>query len=121
VALATTPYSEFHERIPGFQGNVLWSQQPLDGSTAVAFSPPTPEPALRHAVRAEELKVAGVDWTNPLANETENTRAGLAAELLANTGAASTGARVQAFIERDGGCRATFDDCRHKPGVSGQG
>ena len=66
------------------------------------------EPSLRHYVRAKELKAAGMDWTAVLAAEDENPRARLAAELLASPAYASTAARVKAFVEQRGGCRATF-------------
>jgi hypothetical protein len=66
------------------------------------------EPSLRHYVRAKELKAAQMDWTEVLASEAENPRARLAAELLASTTYGSTAARVQAFVEQGGGCRATF-------------
>ena len=66
------------------------------------------EPSLRHYVRAKELKAAGMDWTEVLAEEVENRRARLAAELLASTAYDSTAARVKAFVEQQGGCRATF-------------
>ena len=35
------------------------------------------EPSLRHYVRAKELKAAGMDWTEVLAEEDENRRARL--------------------------------------------
>jgi hypothetical protein len=66
------------------------------------------EPSFRHYVRARELKAAGMDWTEVLAAEDENRRARLVAELLASVAYKGTAARVQAFIERVGGCRATF-------------
>jgi hypothetical protein len=34
------------------------------------------EPSLRHYMRARELKAAGMDWTEVLAAEAENPRAG---------------------------------------------
>jgi hypothetical protein len=71
------------------------------------------EPSLRHYVRAKELKAAGMDWTEVLAAEAENPRARLAAELLASDVYGSTGARVQAFVAKGGGCRATFFNYRH--------
>jgi hypothetical protein len=74
------------------------------------------EPSLRHYVRAKELKAAGMDWTDVLAIEDENPRARLAAELLASDAYGSTGARVQAFVEQGGGCRATFFNYRRKLG-----
>jgi hypothetical protein len=70
------------------------------------------EPSLRHYVRAKELKAAGMDWTEVLAAEAENRRARLAAELLASTTYGSTAARVRAFVEQGGGCRATFFNYR---------
>ena len=72
------------------------------------------EPSLRHYVRARELKAARMDWTEVLAVETENPRARLAAELLASNAYGSTAARVQAFVERGGGCRATFFNHQRK-------
>ncbi len=74
------------------------------------------EPSLRHYVRARELKAAGMDWTDVLAVESENRRARLAAELLASAAYASTAARVQAFVDQGGGCRATFFNYRRKLG-----
>ena len=65
-------------------------------------------------MRARELKAAGMDWTVVLADETENPRARLAAELLASPEHGTTAERVQAFIERGGGCRATFFNYRHR-------
>src|SRR5947209_8392246 len=73
------------------------------------------EPSLRHYVRARELKAAKMDWTEVLASEAENPRARLAAELLASATYASTAARVQAFVEQGGGCRATFYNYRRRP------
>jgi hypothetical protein len=77
------------------------------------------EPSLRHYVRARELKAAGMDWTAVLAAEDENKRARLAAELLESTEYDSTGARVQAFVQRGGGCRATFFNCPARGRVPG--
>ena len=72
------------------------------------------EPSLRQYVRARELKAAGMDWTDVLAVEAENRRARLAAELLASPAHGSTAARVKAFVEQGGGCRATFFNYRRK-------
>src|SRR3954451_22269091 len=72
------------------------------------------EPSLRHYVRAKELKAAGMDWTDVLAVEDENRRARLAAELLASAAFDSTTARVKAFVEQGGGCRATFFNYRRR-------
>ena len=79
------------------------------------------EPSLRHYVRARELKAAGMDWTEVLAAEAENKRARLAAELLASDAYASTAERVKAFVERGGGCRATFFNYRRKLASGGEG
>jgi hypothetical protein len=65
-------------------------------------------------VRAKELKAAGMDWTQVLAAEDENQRARLAAELLRSVAYESTAARVKAFVEQGGGCRATFFNYRRK-------
>ncbi|MGZ6045521.1 MAG: hypothetical protein ACXWNW_13410, partial [Isosphaeraceae bacterium] len=70
------------------------------------------EPSLRHYVRAKELKAAGMDWTEVLAAEEENPRSRLVTELLASPAYDSTAARVKAFVERQGGCRATFFNYR---------
>jgi hypothetical protein len=70
------------------------------------------EPSLRHYVRARELKAAGMDWTDVLAEEVENRRARLAAELLASPAYVGTAARVKAFVAQGGGCRATFFNYR---------
>jgi CubicO group peptidase (beta-lactamase class C family) len=72
------------------------------------------EPSLRNYVRAKELKAAGMDWTAVLAAEDENKRARLVAELLESNEYATTAARVQAFVQRGGGCRATFFNHRRR-------
>ena len=72
------------------------------------------EPSMRHYVRARELKAAGMDWTDVLAAESENPRARLAAELLSSAAHASTAERARAFVERGGGCRATFFNYRRQ-------
>ncbi len=72
------------------------------------------EPSLRHCVRARELKAAGMDWTAVLAAEDENKRARIAAEILESTEYVSTAARVEAFIAKGGGCRATFFNYQRK-------
>jgi hypothetical protein len=72
------------------------------------------EPSLRLYVRAKQLKAAKMDWTEVLASDVENRRARLAAELLASATYASTAARVQAFVEQGGGCRATFFNIRRR-------
>jgi hypothetical protein len=72
------------------------------------------EPSLRHYVRAKELKAAGMDWTTVIADETDNPRARLAAALLADCAYSTTAARVQAFVEQGGGCRATFFNYRRR-------
>ena len=49
-----------------------------------------------------------MDWTEVLAAEEENPRSRLVTEILASPTYDSTAARVKAFVERQGGCRATF-------------
>jgi len=74
------------------------------------------EPSLRHYVRAKELKAAGMDWTEVLAAEEENPRARLVTEILASPAYDSTAARVAAFVQQGGGCRATFFNYRRSAG-----
>ena len=74
------------------------------------------EPSLRHYVRAKELKAAGMDWTEVLAAEEENPRSRLVTEILASPAYDSTAARVKAFVERQGGCRATFFNYQRRLG-----
>lgn len=66
------------------------------------------EPSLRLYVRARELKAAGMDWTEVLALNAENPRARLAAEILGSSSFQRTSHRVEAFVRRGGGCRATY-------------
>ncbi len=75
-------------------------------------------PSLRHYVRARELKAAGMDWTEILAEGDDNRRARLAAELLASAAYDSIEARAQAFVKQGGGCRATFYNYRRNLGGS---
>jgi hypothetical protein len=79
------------------------------------------EPSLRHYVRAKELKAAGMDWTAVLVAEEENPRARLVTEILANPTYDSTAARVQAFVQQGGGCRATFFNYRKLVNGNGTG
>ena len=53
-----------------------------------------------------------MDWTEVLAAEAENPRARLVAEFLVSNAYQSTAARVKAFVEQGGGCRATFFNYR---------
>ena len=78
------------------------------------------EPSFRHYVRVKELKAAGMDWTDVLAVEAENKRARLAAELLKSDAFTSTAERVKAFVERKGGCRATFFNYKRKIASGGE-
>jgi hypothetical protein len=66
------------------------------------------EPSFRHYVRAGELKAAGMVWTEVLELEEENERARIAAEILASDAYQTTMDRVRAFVQRGGGCRATY-------------
>jgi hypothetical protein len=72
--------------------------------------------SLRHYLRAEELKAARLDWTEVLRTETENPRARIAAEVMADASHRTTGARVDAFEKLGGGCRATFFNYRRRLG-----
>jgi hypothetical protein len=65
-------------------------------------------PSFRHYVRAGELKAAGMVWTEVLELEENNGRTRLAAEILASDAYQTTMAKVQAFVQRGGGCRATY-------------
>ncbi len=71
---------------------------------------------MRHYMRNRELKATGMDWTGVLAAEASNKRERLAAELLASPDHASTADRVKAFVEQDGGGRATVFNYRRKLG-----
>lgn len=75
-------------------------------------------PSLRHYLRAQELKTAGLDWTNVLREETENYRARIAGQILADESYMTTADRVTAFGKQGGGCRATFFNYRRR--ISGQ-
>jgi hypothetical protein len=66
------------------------------------------KPSFRHYVRAGELKAAGMVWTEVLELEEDNDRARLAAEILASDAYQTTMAKVRAFVQRGGGCRATY-------------
>jgi hypothetical protein len=79
------------------------------------------QPSLRHYVRARELKAAGMDWTEVLADGDDNRRARLAAELLASATYDGIEARAAAFVAQGGGCRATFYNYRHRLGGNGMG
>jgi hypothetical protein len=72
------------------------------------------EPSFRHYVRARELKAAGMDWTAVLVAEDQNPRERIAAEVLASPAYASMAARVNAFVQQGGGCRATFFNYRRR-------
>jgi hypothetical protein len=77
------------------------------------------EPSFRHYVRARELKAAGLDWTQVLVTGQENSRARLAAEILASDSYPSTSDRVSAFVQQGGGCRATFFNYRKRLSAGG--
>ena len=72
------------------------------------------EPSFRHYVRARELKAAGMEWTEVLAEDADNWRAKLAAEILASPVYKTTMDKVRAFQQRRGGCRATYFNHRRK-------
>ena len=58
--------------------------------------------------RTGELKAAGMVWTEVLELEEDNGRARLAAEILASDAYQTTMDKVRAFVQRGGGCRATY-------------
>jgi hypothetical protein len=66
------------------------------------------EPSLRLYVRAEELKRAGLDWTQVTALAPENLRKRVVLELKADAAFASEESRVREFVRRGIGCRATY-------------
>ena len=66
------------------------------------------EPSFRHYVRARELKAAGMEWTEVLAEDADNWRARLVAEIHASPVYRTTMEKVRAFQQRRGGCRATY-------------
>jgi hypothetical protein len=60
-----------------------------------------------------------MDWTEVLAEQAENPRARLAAEILASGQFQTTKAMVEAFVTRGGGCRATFFNLRRRLASTG--
>ena len=66
------------------------------------------EPSFRHYVRDRELKAARMDSTEVLAVEADNGRARLAAGIRNSPVYKTTMDRVRAFVQRGGGCRATY-------------
>jgi hypothetical protein len=76
-------------------------------------------PSFRHYVRAGELKAAGMVWTEVLEPEEDNDRARLAAEILASDAYRTTMDKVRAFVQRGGGCRATYFN--HVRRLNGEG
>lgn len=66
------------------------------------------KPTMRMYVRAKELKLSGLDWKEFCTLSPENPRRNLAIELLADSSFGTQEERAKAFIERGGGCRATF-------------
>ena len=65
-------------------------------------------PSFRHYVRPGELKAAGMVWTEVLELEEDNGRARLAGEIMASDIYQTTMDKVRAFVQRGGGCRATY-------------
>jgi hypothetical protein len=77
------------------------------------------EPSFRNYVRARELKLAGMDFTEVLAAQHDNPRARLAVEILSSGNYPSTREKVAAFVQKGGGCRATFFNYRRRLGEGG--
>ena len=76
------------------------------------------EPSFRYYVR-RELKAAKMDWTEVLAEDADDWRAQLVAEILCSPAYTTTMDRVRAFQQRHGGCRATFFN--HVRRLNGEG
>jgi hypothetical protein len=76
-------------------------------------------PSFRYYVRAGELKAASMVWTEVLELEEDNGRAQLAAEILASDIYQTTMEKVRAFVQRGGGCRATYFN--HVRRLNGEG
>ena len=74
---------------------------------------------LPHYVRAGELKAVSMVWTEALELEEDNGRAQLAAEILASDIYQTTMEKVRAFVQRGGGCRATYFN--HVRRLNGEG
>jgi hypothetical protein len=133
VAIISNDWQTLNQNVDALQdrGHVLWFQPSaaeVHRKAGTWFDDPeiyewfaknlhrVREPSLRHYVRAKQLKAAKMDWTEVLAEEAENRRARLVAELLASATYGTTAARVRAFVEQGGGCRATFFNHRRKLG-----
>ena len=65
-------------------------------------------PSMRLYYKARELKQAGFDWKRYTPLAPENAAGQLATELLASDEFETQEQRVREFIDRGGGCRATF-------------
>jgi hypothetical protein len=65
-------------------------------------------PSLRIYRQAWELKQAGLDWRRAVLSRCLSGPALLVARLKADPGFASEAARVRAFLDAGGGCRATY-------------
>ena len=66
------------------------------------------EPSLRLYVRAAELKLSGLEWRSLVPGTRPNMRKRLAAELISDSSLTTANDRVSEFVQRGGGCRATF-------------
>jgi len=87
---------------------VSWFQDPEILAWFEANLSRIAEPSLRLYLRAAELKRAGMDWKRIAQLSPENLRQQLVLELRRDDQYASEKARVREFIERGGGCRATY-------------
>ncbi len=66
------------------------------------------KPSMRQYVRAAELKAAGLDWQSMLLQETLPATTSLVAKLKSDRRLSTESERVQEFVRRGGGCRATY-------------
>ena len=74
------------------------------------------EPSLRHYVRREELKAAGMDWTAVLVAEDQNPRLGWSLRFWPVPLTTAPRGAFTAFVAQGGGCRATFFNYRRRLG-----
>src|SRR5262249_49470807 len=76
-----------------------------------------PKPSFRYYVRAKELKSAGLHWKGILAVGPQSMRERLAADIMESDSYQSTNEKVEAFVLKGGGCRATFFNYKRKLGI----
>jgi hypothetical protein len=65
-------------------------------------------PSMRHYLRAAELKRAGLDWMQAILSDALPEKTLMVAQLRSDSRFANEHARIKAFRELGGGCRATY-------------